>query len=47
MTAQVIELRPKEIPDDVWECQCGSYLFYINPEGCTCSKCGTYQVFKD
>jgi hypothetical protein len=35
------------IPDDVWECNCGCQLFYINPEGWTCSNCGTYQIFKE
>jgi hypothetical protein len=35
------------IPDDIWECNCGCHLFYINPEGCTCSGCGEYQIFKD
>lgn len=34
-------------PDDVWECNCGCHLFYVNFEGWTCSNCGTYQIFKD
>lgn len=35
-----------EAPDDIWECNCGCHLFYINPDGWTCSACGTYQIFK-
>lgn len=35
------------VPDDIWECNCGCHLFYINPEGWTCSNCGTYQIFKE
>jgi hypothetical protein len=48
MTAEVIELRPtQETPKDVWECNCGCQLFYINEKGWTCSNCDTYQIFKE
>lgn len=28
-----------------WTCACGNQLFYLNPEGITCPRCGTRQVF--
>jgi hypothetical protein len=50
MTAEVIFLHQQEetnIPKDVWECNCGCQLFYVNFEGWTCSNCSTYQIFKE
>lgn len=40
-------IKNLEVPDDVWQCNCGCHLFYVNFEGWTCSNCGTYQIFKD
>ncbi|KZZ72362.1 hypothetical protein A3765_28560 [Oleiphilus sp. HI0130] len=28
-------------PQTVWECACGSQLFFIDPQGTMCSMCGS------
>ena len=32
---------------EVWECGCGSDLFYIGRKAMYCSRCGLEQVFED
>lgn len=31
------------IPETVWECDCGSQLYYCTPEGFMCRGCGEYH----
>lgn len=36
---------PVERPEPHWECQCGSFLFYMTPDWAYCPFCGTRHSY--
>jgi len=38
-------LRGPKVPDTCWKCNCGSSLYYLQPNGSQCRGCGAMVTY--
>ena len=46
--ANILEFQPKKEKEEepIWECSCGSQLFYITLNGPECNDCGIIHEYE-